>query len=591
MSSSLKRVINKTMKRKRGGTMYGMLSKVGSKVGSTVSIMTPKLSYGSPKQSTQEQEKTIAATNTQCAQINARASKRLDELGITSYSHKESKTVTELNPYDSSNKTIEKYTGALTVAAAAGALIPFAGQFFTLARVALLGVNKYQKDKELSYLSSDCLSYISNITKDIADMNAFYMNKTVREKKIQKNATLYAILQKNLFKFLYFLIDNINFTDNNLGPVQYSFWHSFLKQIDFSESSYSEELSPNKYRYSCAECIPNELREKLRDPNIDYKKVINLDMNKDSMFTRASKTLTLDRRKSTDLLSVFCDEDMVLKCRNNNDIIMRLIEFNMYKLINSTYKNRKASYKKFNLNSEMEDALFKFIFTLSVADTKDTDAKEKEKEEEDEVKAKVLNDVPDDNKNDANVYLSFLFELKRIINELKYSVPISSPSRFGYDTLVSGANYTGVSKIGAIASSYVGTALSRYNEMLREYIIMTGNFGTITSRYAIDYNSLSQEEKVAVEKDVKEKIGSIGDAIRHIMESSNAVSQEATIQAAYLFDVPVEISGSGSGSGLGLGLGSGADDILSGMMGSGMQRQSKKIKNKRNKSKRNMNHP
>ena len=101
---------------------------------------------------------------------------------------------------------------------------------------------------------------------------------------------------------------------------------------------------------------------------------------------------------------------------------------------------------------------------------------------------------------------------------------------------------------------------------------------------------MSQEEKVAVEKDVKEKIGSIGDAIRHIMESSNAVSQEATIQAAYLFDVPVEISGSGSGSGLGLGLGSGADDILSGMMGSGMQRQSKKIKNKRNKSKRNMNH-
>ena len=500
---SLKRTINKTMKRKRGGTKL-----------SAISSIVPSLFNSSPKQSTNMTSEDID----KCEQTNTNTTNNLKNLGITSYSHKESKTVTELNPYDSSNKSIEKLTGALTVAAAAGALIPFAGQFFTLARVALLGVNKYQKDKELSYLSSDCLSYISNITKDIADMNAFYMNKTVQEKKIQKNATLYAILQKNLFKFLYFLIDNINFTDNNLGPVQYSFWHSFLKQIDFSDKNYHEPLSPNSYRYSCAECITDELRKLLQDPGSnDYQKVINLNTNKDSMITIASKTLTFDRRKSTDLLSVFCDEEMLIKCRNNNDIIMRLIEYNMYKLIKTTYKNRKASYKKFNLANGADDDLFTLIFTLS-----DADAKEKEED----VKAKVLDSVPNDNINDANVYLSFLFELKRIINELNYSIPISSPYKYGYDTLVSGANYTGVSKIGAVGSAYVGTALTRYNEMLREYIIMTGNFGTITSRYAIDYNSLSQEEKVAVEKNVKEKVGMIKEQLETIQTNAETVASE-----------------------------------------------------------------
>ena len=504
----------------------------------------------------------------QCASKNENIRRALEINGITRYSNKESKTITELNPSDSANKRNERLTGALTLAAAAGAMVPFAGQFFTLARVALLGINKYHKDKELSYLSSDCLSYISNITKDIAVMNAFYMNDIVKDKQIVRNATLYDILQKNVFKFLYFLIDNINFTADNLEAVQYSFWVSFLKQIDFSDKNYHEPLSPNSYRYSCAECITDELRKLLQDPNIDYKKVINLDMNKDSMFTRASKTLTLDRRKSTDLLSVFCDENMVLKCRNNNDIIMRLIEFNMYKLINSTYKNRKASYKKFNLNSGMEDALFTFIFTLS-----DTDTEAKEKEEED-VKAKVLDGVPDDNKNDANVYLSFLFELKRIINELNYSIPISSPSRFGYDTLASGANYTGVSKIGAVASSYVGTALTRYNEMLREYIIMTGNFGTITSRYAIDYNSLSLEDKKKIEDDIKQKTSRISSAIVEITEENKKLVAQANIEADAVTDMTADNT---DPSGLSESRG-------------GRQKQSKKLKSKRNKSKRILTH-
>ena len=553
MSLSLRRIINKTMKSKKGGTKPSAIGIISTAIGSIV----PGVINSSPKQSintiTNDKDKD------KCEETNTNTTNKLNSLGITSYSHKESKTITELNPSDSVNKRNERLTGALTLAAAAGAMVPFAGQFFTLARVALLGINKYQKDKELSYLSSDCLSYISNITKDIAVMNAFYMNKIVKEKQIVRNTTLYDILQKNVFKFLYFLIDNINFTADNLEAVQYSFWVSFLKQIDFSDKNYGEPLSPNSYRYSCAECITDELRKLLQDPGSnDYQKVINLNTNKDSFFlTQVSKIPS--RRPKTEISSVFCDEEMLIKCRNNNDIIMRLIEYNMYKLIKTTYKNRFASYKKFKLYKGSEKYLFDPIFDFNESAGDMT-----------KVKDSVRTDESDD--GEVTIYLNFLFELKRIITDLKYQVPKSEPS-----SMSRFASASGINSIVAVGSAYVGTALTRYNEMLREYIIMTGNFGTITSRYAIDYNSLSQEEKVAVEKNVKEKVGMIKDQLETIQTNAETVALEtATITDSPTVDSTAENRGI-------------EKEIESDMLG-GRQKQSKKLKYKRNKSKRILTH-
>jgi len=471
--------------------------------------------------------------------------------------------MTELNPSDSVNKRNERLTGALTLAAAAGALVPFAGQFFTLARVALLGINKYQKDKELSYLSSDCLSYISNITKDIAVMNAFYSNDIVKEKNIVRNATLYDILQKNVFKFLYFLIDNINFTADNLGAVQYSFWVSFLKQIDFSDKNYGKFLSPNSYRYSCAECITDELRKLLQDPGSnDYQKVINLNTNKDSFLTRSSKVLS--RRPKTEISSVFCDEEMLIKCRNNNDIIMRLIEYNMYKLIKTTYKNRLASYKKFKLLQGKENSLFDYIFDLS-----------EQPRDINKVKESVMPNEAEADGGEVSIYLDFLFELKRIMTELNYQVPKSDPSRMSRFASAS-ASASGINSIVAVGSAYVGTALTRYNEMLREYIIMTGNFGTITSRYAIDYNSLSSlslEEKKKIEDDIKQKTGKISSAIVDIIEENNKLKEDAYREADTYTGTVITAENTGQDPNL---------DLTG-----GRQKQSKKLKIKRNKSKRN----
>jgi len=560
MSSSLRQIINKTMKRKRGGV--GFAARAVRSMTNVVSSgnSTPKaLSDKETKEIEEQETKEIEEKQKQCALKKAEITEALEKNGITSYSNKESKTITELNPSDSVNKRNERLTGALTLAAAAGALVPFAGQFFTLARVALLGINKYQKDKELSYLSSDCLSYISNITKDIAVMNAFYSNDIVKGKQIVRNATLYDILQKNVFKFLYFLIDNINFTADNLGAVQYSFWVSFLKQIDFSDKNYGNFLSPNSYRYSCAECITDELRKLLQDPGSNnYQKVINLNTNKDSFLTRSSKVLS--RRPKTEILSVFCDEEMLIKCRNNNDIIMRLIEYNMYKLIKTTYKNRLASYKKFKLFEGNQSYLFDPIFNL---------------DEKLNAKADVQENVmtKEADAGEVSIYLDFLFELKRIMTELNYQVPKSDPSgmsRF--------ASASGINSIVAVGSAYVGTALTRYNEMLREYIIMTGNFGTITSRYAIDYNSLSSlslEEKKKIEDDIKQKTGKISSAIVEIIEENNNFTKAANEEAE---------AAAGTGNTL---ENTGLDQISN--SNGGRQNQSKKLKIKRNKSKRNFN--
>ena len=555
----MRQTINKTMKRKRGRGGFNFASKALRSM-STVGNSTPKpLSNEEKKEQTAkeiEETKEIEEKKSQCASKNKKITETLEKNGITSYSNKESKTMTELNPSDSANKRNERLTGALTLAAAAGALVPFAGQFFTLARVALLGINKYQKDKELSYLSSDCLSYISNITKDIAVMNAFYSNDIVKGKNIVRNATLYDILQKNVFKFLYFLIDNINFTADNLGAVQYSFWVSFLKQIDFSDNNYDKFLSPNSYRYSCAECITAELRKLLQDPGSNnYQKVINLNTNKDSFLTRYSKVPL--RRPKTEISSVFCDEEMLIKCRNNNDIIMRLIEYNMYKLIKTTYKNRFASYKKFKLFIGSEDHLFDPIFDLNDKKPRDIN----------EVKKSVMSDEADG--GEVSIYLEFLFELKRIMTELNYQVPKSDPSSMSRI-----ASASGINSIVAVGSAYVGTALTRYNEMLREYIIMTGNFGTITSRYAIDYNSLSSlslEEKKKIEDDIKQKTGKISSAIKEITEENNELTKATTQQADAAAATGPDNTPENS------------DIDLKG----GRQKQSKKLKIKRNKSKRN----
>ena len=108
----------------------------------------------------------------------------------------------------------------------------------------------------------------------------------------------------------------------------------------------------------------------------------------------------------------------------------------------------------------------------------------------------------------------FLFELKRIINELdaanmlttykaKFKPKPNSNTIFSkrLDSLSKG------SKMAiSIGSAYFGNPETKYKTFLREYVIMTGNFATILSRYSLDHNKLTPKDKEVVLSEVNQVI-------------------------------------------------------------------------------------
>ena len=345
MTLSLKSKLKKTLKRS-GKIKVGGLFGYGNKPTQTVTVLPntevapssgiPTIANAAPAAvapaavaQTSIAPPAIApvATTEICTKTQEKIATQLQQNKIKAISSSESKSARAFtgNAYDRVNRRAEAVNAALSVLYITGFLAPGVPQIVCIGRAMVLGVTKYQKNKELSYLSSECLSFVANISRDLAQMYAFYSLTPVINKGVKIDEALYEVLVKNLFKFLYFLIDSIDFTNTALGPHQYLFWQTFLARIDFSTLNYSKTIEANTYRYSCAECIPNELRKKLRETSkglrgsIPYKELVNLETNSSRY------------RKEQSKLYGFCSDSIVDLCRNQNDIIMRLIEVNIYK--------------------------------------------------------------------------------------------------------------------------------------------------------------------------------------------------------------------------------------------------------------------
>lgn len=575
MTLSRKLKFNKTMKNRNTIGGLGVPSLFSSK------SLPKEVAQAAPLDNPQQY-------SSQCSEDNREAADTLRKLNIQTVTKQQSKNVSSSNPYNTTNRRVEKLNSVITVLALAGGFVPVVGQCVVVARALVLGMNKHNKNKELSYLSSDCLSYVSNIVKDLSDMNAFYSNNTVKAKGILINTSLYSALQKNLFQFLYFLIDSIDFTQTNLGPTQYLFWYSFLKQIDFSNKNYNKYIPPGTYRYSSSKCIPIELRQLLQNPNLDYKKVVNLNNNAKTMLERMGSVIKTT--KSPPEKFGFCSEELIDTCRNHNDIIVRLIEFNMYKLINATYKNRITMYAKLQFDKSHENDFYQFIFFPNRSqpggieeneENKENEAPEEKKDFSEDVREKLIHNISDNGvKQEANIYLDFLFELKRIINELNFNIPkdwntttprLNRLSKVAAD--YSGYNYT---------MAYFNTAITKYNELLRDYIIMTGNFASITSRYIIDSNLLSLDERKKVNDEIKEESIKYTEQIQQLRNSaqatSNGISSQADSETGLEQDASrIEQDASRIDT-----------EGLGNFAGGTRQKQSKKYKSKRTNSKKKM---
>lgn len=403
-------------------------------------------------------------------------------------------------------------------------------------------------------------------------MLAFYDNKIVKDNKnkIAIDNKLYGALQKNLYTFLYFLIDSINFRINNdVGLQHYSYWHTFLLKVDFSgNSNYMDPIPPTKYRYSCIECIPSDtLREKMRTTL--EKKFVTLEKHFTisdikSISGRAMSSISGAPRPPKVNYFGFCSEEVLTICKNYNDNIMRLIELNMYILIKSAYDNRKMipilKYTNENVSAEFSKAVFSTtLITQSVekefrntfSAEVDTTTKQKTVNQilpKVEVFSRVYKKFDKD--PELRVSFDFLIQLNRIISELQHpdfmgnlsntSNKITSSSyvankaiRFTSSAVGLVGNTAG-NAAGLIKSSVnfiISDTKLQYEELLREYTLMTGNFLMLTSSFILDKTKLNNNETEQVNNQVTEKLKSLKGAIdtvtNNINESAQSVAKTA----------------------------------------------------------------
>ena len=534
---------------------------------------------------------TLAAANQQtCATTYESIKKQLEDKNIKSISKKETKRLTNMGTVTFDNRASQLETSeafikmvkniSFAMEAAKSALPPGTTGIIGIAESLGVAASKYNKQLELVYLSAQCLIYVSNISHDLAEIHSFYNNENVKAKDdITIDQSLYESLVKSIFTFTYFLIDNIDFESKISGIDQFKFWYSFLSRIDFSQTK-----KGYIYKYSCKECIPKELREKLQFISIydtNYEKIINFDYvfdtsnpdtKKKSRLARLGARLGLDRitsgesvlsstasragrvlsstaSKAGRVLSStaskagrkmgiaskglfgFCSDEIVAQCKNYNDIIMRLIEFNIYKLFRNTYRNQNNLPINFERTSSgiTSKVFYEYIFEDKYIDAIKANTDDN---------AVAVNNIDRSNLSDDELQtlvkkwlinykyiseevleerlcLEFLFELKRIIVDLRAGTMLDTYKQyFKIETEYRGKSLVESGKfLVSLSSAYLGDVRVKYDIFLREYVIMTGNFATILSRYSLDYNKLTQKDKDIIRGEVTKDMQPIEDKL------------------------------------------------------------------------------
>ena len=538
---------------------------------------------------------TLAAVNQQtCATTYESIKKQLEVKNIKSISKKETKRLTNMGTVTFDNRASELETSeafikmvksiSFAMEAAKSALPPGTTGIIGIAESLGVAASKYNKQLELVYLSAQCLIYVSNISHDLAEIHSFYNNENVKAKDITIDQSLYESLVKSIFTFTYFLIDNIDFESKISGIDQFKFWYSFLSRIDFSQTNETNETKKGYiYKYSCKECIPQALREKLQFISIydkNYEKIINFDYvfdtsNPDTKKKSRLARLGLDRITSGEIvlsstasragrvlsstaskagrkmgiaskgLFGFCSDKIVAQCKNYNDIIMRLIEFNIYKLFRNTYRNQNNLPINFERTSSgiTSEAFYDYIFEDKYIDAIKANNIDRSNLSDDElqtlVKKWLINyKYISEDVLEERLCLEFLFELKRIIVDLgaatmlvdyKKQFIIEPRNRYKEASLLSRGSKNLVESgkfLVSLSSAYLGDVRVKYDIFLREYVIMTGNFATIISRYSLDYNKLTQKDKDIIRGEVTKDMQPIKEALGVVENTMQEAANE-----------------------------------------------------------------
>lgn len=476
----------------------------------------------------------------------------LTKIGITSFEKTEGKGAnssnmgSEMQRYDKRERFMQGVENAIKVLHIAGCAVPVVSSYAEVILGLATGLSNFNKSRALTYLASQCLSYVATISKNLSEMLAFYNNDIVKANEIAIDNKLYSALQKNLYTFLYFLIDSINFRINDdVGLQHYSYWHTFLLKVDFSGNiDYTSSLPSTKYRYSCIECIPSDtLRERMRTTL--KKKYVTLEnqwmiiSTIESIPGKVRSSFSSAPRPPEVKYFGFCNKEVLTVCKNYNDNIMRLIELNMYILIQSASENRERipilKYTDENVSAEFYNAVFStklitkqveedfrnaFKKVVNVAAKRESFYKRAMKGQVFSRVYKIFDDDPE-----LQVSFDFLIQLNRIISELQHPHPdfmgntsnkIISSSNFGVRNgirAVGVAGYTAASYTTGLISSPISYIISdtklQYEELLREYTLMTGNFLMLTSSFILDKTKLDKDKTERVNNELTETLNKL----------------------------------------------------------------------------------
>lgn len=361
--------------------------------------------------------------------------------------------------YDEINRKIETINSCLAVYAVTSiftGMIPVViGMSIAVVAVKFVsvGVAQYEKYKELNYISSACLGFVTALMKNITEMVSFYEIATplitksnLDEKKYLVDVTqspTWVLIQNNLWKFLIFLIGQIEFTIERLGEKQYLFWNLFLSRVTFSK---------------------------------DHNEKIRVDDKKNPVY---AFKYTRD----------YCDDEKKELCNNYNDILMRLLEKKMRELLGTI--NRNYTYKTAKTITGRIGNLVGI-------------GRESEASNIDNYKIFITNKFNGAYSNSSasaamlNGINGFCDTLKRFAKELgiekqngglgKQTKKMRNFNKITKKKFNGGADKTKMSGGGFLGWLTSRNAYQLYREMLREYTIMTANVAVVTTDYILHYN-------------------------------------------------------------------------------------------------------
>jgi hypothetical protein len=376
---------------------------------------------------------------------------------------------------------------------------------------------RYIKSTELSYICMACFGFVNSIWEDVIKMSDFYSNRlkeynerlktdSSRPSNKYSHPPVIGIIQENLYKFLYFLLNNVAFEDityqlgeeeekdvtANNEQKKYIFLCGLLNQISFSTFYFdSQDQSNHFFKYSSIGCkrFSNIFVSQNKDIDVVLEKGTDVVLEKGTDVVLEKGTDVVLESKASYTPNCFSSE----KCNNFNDMIMRLLENKIRKLI----VNYQQSWINKSIHKTTEEK--KKYFKKRITDkTKWPRYDDHNKSLFDYSRNDLFNEESVETSGNIPNSGKFRDHLRRLARELNMKEELQRLGNTNFTSNVKSfakgiknavgfgsknINIKGGIRFNHVQNAMFGTPWQSYREMLREYTIMTGNFSLLISKY------------------------------------------------------------------------------------------------------------